>query len=133
MKIGCIYVIQKQERKTLLPVEVVVEGSLNGAIINLYVKQVYKNDSQEALDFNYIFPQEGSCLYDTTFYIGTEKINLGIQEKAAAEATFSEAHAEGHTAVIGKSLPNGLAEFTIGNVPSNAQCIVEVQSHSVSK
>jgi hypothetical protein len=44
--------------------------------------------------------------------------------KEEAKLVYKEAIKENRTAIIGRSLPNGLSKFVVGNLPSNTFCEV---------
>ena len=133
MRIGAIFVIEGNRRKVLFPRDFNISGTVKGAIVDLFIQQVYFNETDKPLDFNYLYNSNGSCLYGTTFYIGDEKIELKVEEKKTAESTFQEAKESGQTAALSRMLPNGLTEFVIGNVPPKTECRLEAHLAYVLK
>ena len=125
--LGNVYVSNDEgDPVTLTPDDIKINGTIHGSFLDLFVRQVYTNQTDKAQTFRYIFSNDNSCMYGTIFYIGDEKIQLVIQEKQVAESTYSEAKESGYAAVIGRTLREGLKEFEIGNVPPHISCSLEV-------
>jgi hypothetical protein len=128
MTLGTCVVFTPAGRAPLTPESVSITGVQDGFLLAFTVKQLFRHSSDSPADVRYIVPNNNKlCMYGTTFRIGDQVIHVSLQEKQAAEETFIEAVDEGRAALLGRNLANGLVEFSLGNIPPNQPCEVEVK------
>jgi hypothetical protein len=124
----CVVFSPRGERSAIPPTTITINGEQDGFLVVFTIKQVFLHTSADPVEIRYIVPNNSKlCLYGTTFRIGDRVITVSLQEKATAKETYVEAVSEGRAAILGKSLGNGLVEFTLGNVPPGERCEVEVK------
>jgi hypothetical protein len=89
------------------------------------IKMTFQHEGNSIGECKYIFPTDLKiCIYRTRFILNDEEIEMKLKIKEEAEKTYEEAKERNQTAVIGKSIPNGLSEFTIGSLQPGQVCIV---------
>ena len=128
MVFGSCLIVQNGSMNRLTPRSASIRGSLHGTVAQFVVRQEFQNDGKEAADVNYITPNNlNICMYDTTFYVGDEVIKPQLEEVQQAKQTFQQATDDSRTAILGRSIGNGLAEFKLGNIPPETVVVVEVK------
>jgi hypothetical protein len=102
-----------------------INGHQTHFISYFTVKMIFTQDGNEPAECRYIFPTDLKiCIFNTYFILENKKIEMEIKTKKEAETVYQEALRENRTAVIGRSLLNGLSEFIVGNLAPESICEV---------
>jgi hypothetical protein len=112
----------------LSPELITIAGDVDGFVAGFTLRQSFRQGRSSPIEMRYIVPTNCKFyLYDTIFRVGSEAIQAVIEERSAAQVVYLEAVEADGAAILGCDLGNGLAQFTLGNVPGDTLCEVETK------
>lgn len=127
--IGKVICIPGSEKpKTLTYSSVSIEGTQQDSFCSYKIKQVFTNTTGENTDISYVFPNEPQfCTYETVFIVDGKEIKPTLRVKEEAKKEFEEAVEQGHHAMLGEEMGNGLNSFKLGNIPKDKTAEVHLK------
>jgi hypothetical protein len=103
-------------------------------ISHFTVKMQFQHDLPDPTECKYIFPTDSKiCIFNTHLILDGKRIDMQLKPKEEAEQIFKEATEQNYTAVIGRSLQNGLSEFIVGNLIPGSICEVVLSCAFISQ
>jgi Ca-activated chloride channel family protein len=105
-----------------------VEGSLQGTLARILMRQTYRNPTDEPLEVIYTFPSpRQSTLLGVEVELAGQRRRGQVFVKAQAEAKYEEAIAAGDTALMVERPEPGLYVMNLGNLMAGEVATVEVE------
>jgi Ca-activated chloride channel family protein len=100
---------------------------ITGAVADIELEQVFRNDSQEWLEAVYTFPLDGdAAVDDMSILIGNREIVGEIQEKAQARENYEAAKANGQAAGLTEQQRPNLFTQQVANIPPGQDITVRL-------
>ncbi|MDR1870979.1 MAG: hypothetical protein LBS60_03455 [Deltaproteobacteria bacterium] len=97
--------------------EVRAKGTLTGLVLDLTIKQFYRNDLNDNLEIVYAFPlPDGAELLAATITIGDKTLTSTVKEKKAAESEYEWRIFTGDFGLLTEKVRDGLFTVSLGNV-----------------
>lgn len=102
------------------------EGSLSGLLLDMTVRQNYRNETKKTLETVYTFPLAwGAVLLDLNVEIAGKRLEGVVLERKDAEERYEEAIAEGDSPVMLEKSSDGLYTANLGNLKPGEEAIIE--------
>jgi Ca-activated chloride channel family protein len=100
---------------------------ITGAVADIELEQVFRNDSEEWLEAVYSFPLDGdAAVDDMSILIGNREIIGEIQEKAQARKNYEKAKANGQAAGLTEQQRPNLFTQEVANIPPGEDITVRL-------
>ena len=94
-----------------------VDAIVSGTIVDVTVKQQYRNTGDVTLEAVYLFPSSSqSAVYAMTMTVNDRVIEASIKEKNQARADYEQAKSEGKSAALLEQDRPNLFQMNLGNV-----------------
>ncbi|MEM9819716.1 MAG: TonB family protein [Bacteroidota bacterium] len=91
--------------------------TIAGVIADVKVTQVYKNDSDQAIEAIYVFPASTrAAVYHMEFSIGERKIVAKIEEKGKARQDYEQAKQDGKRATLLEQHRPNVFQMNVANI-----------------
>ncbi|EYF00518.1 VIT and vWA domain-containing protein [Chondromyces apiculatus] len=104
-----------------------VKAHLAGPVARVEVKQVFRNDTGQAIDAVYLFPlPHGASVYAMRFRIGARVVEAVVKEKEEARRTYEAARREGRSATLLEQDRPNLFTLSVANIPEGEAIEVEL-------
>lgn len=116
-------------KRTYLPqVQLTSHTSINPVCFVTKLTQTFHNPNNEALtQARYTFPlYDGVAVNGYTIRYASKVLKGVVQQKDVAKKTYQAAVDRGETAGLLESLPAGVFGVALGNVPANADIVVDI-------
>ncbi|MBK9440767.1 MAG: VWA domain-containing protein [Comamonadaceae bacterium] len=105
-----------------------VEGTVNGLLMNMSIRQHYKNTGSENLEAVYTFPLPwGATLLGLNVDIDGHRLKGCVLERKQATERYEEAIDKGDTPVMVERSAFGLYTANLGNLQPGEDAIVEIE------
>jgi hypothetical protein len=105
-----------------------VNAVVRGHVARVRVAQTFRNDREHAIEVVYTFPLPENAAVDAMrMVIGNRVIESEVQTRAAAEATYSQARAAGHTAALLEQERANIFTQSVANIPPGEAIDVEIE------
>ena len=92
-------------------------ANIAGVIADVTVTQVYKNDSDQAIEAIYVFPASTrAAVYHMEFRIGERRIVAKIEEKVKARQDYEQAKQEGKRATLLEQHRPNVFQMNVANI-----------------
>lgn len=100
---------------------------ITGAVADIELEQVFRNDSQEWMEAVYSFPLDGdAAVDDMSILLGNREIVGEIQEKAKARENYEAAKANGQAAGLTEQQRPNLFTQEVANIPPGQNITVRL-------
>ena len=101
-------------------------GQASGLLLELTVRQVYRNDTAKTLETVYTFPLAwGAVLMDLNVEIAGKRLSGVAVEAKDAEERYEEAVADGDTPILLEKSSDGLFTVNLGNLKPGEEAVIE--------
>ena len=101
-------------------------GTANGLLLDMTMRQSYKNNTKKTLEVVYTFPMGwGSTFMGMHAEIGGERLVGTVIEKAKATKQYEEAIADGDAPIMIEKNSDGLYTANLGNLKPNEDVVIE--------
>ncbi len=116
--VGCLQDSQSAERK--LPLGAVqIQAQVLGSVLEVEMKQSFRNTYDTPLEAVYIFPLPGAAaVYQFELKIAERIVNGQVQERQAARTQYKEALEQGHRAALMEQERDDVYTLQVGNIPA---------------
>jgi len=105
-----------------------VEGTVNGLLMNMSIRQHYKNAGSDNLEAVYTFPLPwGATLLGLNVEIDGHRLQGCVLERKQATERYEEAIDKGDTPVMVERSAFGLYTANLGNLQPGEDAIVEIE------
>ncbi|KAK3055149.1 hypothetical protein LTR09_003702 [Extremus antarcticus] len=124
-----LYFCSQGLKRTYLPqVELVSETLINPVCFTTNLSQTFRNPNQDVLpQVRYAFPLfDGVAVSSYSIQYGGKTLKGIVKQKDVAKQDYQAAVDRGETAGLLESLPVGVFGVTLGNVPANADIVVDI-------
>jgi len=102
------------------------EGRLSGLLLDMTVRQTYRNDTRKTLETVYTFPLAwGAVLLDLNVEIAGKRLEGVVLERKEAEERYEEAISEGDSPVMLEKSSDGLYTANLGNLKPGEEAVIE--------
>lgn len=105
-----------------------VTADVQGPVVRVKVRQVFRNPTGEPMEAIYTFPlAAGGAVDDMTLRIGDRVVKGAVKRKEEARAIYDAARRQGKLAgLLDQERPNVFVQ-SVANIPPNAKVEVEIQ------
>jgi Ca-activated chloride channel family protein len=105
-----------------------VKGTVNGLLMNMGIRQHYKNSGSNSLEAVYTFPLPwGATLLGLSVEIDGHRLQGCVMERKQATERYEEAIDKGDTPVMVERSAYGLYTANLGNLQPGEDAIVEIE------
>ena len=113
---------------TPLPLkEVSVKANVEGYVLGLVARLLYKNDSEDPAEIIFRMPVEQSqAVVAMSAVVDGRKIKATIRDKKRAQEMYDDAIASGSTAALGKKETDDVFSISLGNLRGGGEAEVEL-------
>jgi Ca-activated chloride channel family protein len=102
------------------------KGTVNGLLLEMIIRQQYKNTTRKTLETVYTFPMGwGATFMDLSVEMGGERLSGVVTEKKEAEDRYEQAINEGDAPIMLEKNSDGLYTVNIGNLKPNEEAVIE--------
>lgn len=125
---GCYYNYQHYKRMYLPQVKLESHTTITPVSFTTELTQTFRNPNDEPIEsLRYCFPlYDGVAVNGYTISYDNKTLVGVVKQKDQARQTYQAAVDRGETAGLLESLPAGVFGVTLGNVPPNADIVVEL-------
>ncbi len=101
-------------------------GHVSGLLLELTVRQAYRNDTGKTLETVYTFPLAwGAVLMALNVEIAGKRLSAVVVERKDAEQRYEEAVADGDTPILLEKSSDGLYTVNLGNLKPGEEAVIE--------
>ena len=101
-------------------------GEINGLMLEMTVRQHYKNDSNKPLETTYTFPMAwGATFMSLNVEIDGKRLTGFVCEKQEATNRYEEAISSGDAPIMLEKNSDGIYTLNLGNLKPNEEAIIE--------
>ena len=101
-------------------------GQLNGLLLDMTVRQTYRNDTCKLLETVYTFPLAwGAILLDLNVEIAGKRLTGVVMERKEAEHLYEEAVSDGDSPILLEKSSDGLFTVNLGNLKPDEEAVIE--------
>lgn len=119
--------LQTREGRALPLERTEVRGSVAGAIADITVRQVFRNDVEVPIEAVYLFPlPHQASVYRMQFRIADRVVQGVVKEKAEARRAYEQARSEGRAATLLEEDKPSLFTLSVANVAPGVTIEVEL-------
>lgn len=119
--------LQTREGRALPLERTEVRGSVAGAIADITVRQVFRNDVEVPIEAVYLFPlPHQASVYRMQFRIADRVVQGVVKEKAEARRAYEQARSEGRAATLLEEDKPSLFTLSVANVAPGVTIEVEM-------
>ncbi|MEZ4391440.1 MAG: VIT domain-containing protein [Polyangiales bacterium] len=119
--------LQTREGRALPLERTEVRGSVAGAIADITVRQVFRNDVEVPIEAVYLFPlPHQASVYRMQFRIADRVVQGVVKEKAEARRAYEQARSEGRAATLLEEDKPSLFTLSVANVAPGVTIVVEL-------
>jgi pSer/pThr/pTyr-binding forkhead associated (FHA) protein/Mg-chelatase subunit ChlD len=119
--------LQTREGRSLPLERTEVRGSVTGAVADITVRQVFRNDIEVPIEAVYLFPlPHEASVYRLQFRIADRVVQGVVKEKAEARRVYEQARAEGRAATLLEEEKPALFTLSVANVAPGVTIEVEL-------
>jgi Ca-activated chloride channel homolog len=102
------------------------KGKVNGLLLEMTIRQQYKNTTRKTLETTYTFPMGwGATFMDLSVEIGGKRLSGVVTEKKEAEDRYEKAISEGDAPIMLEKNSDGLYTVNLGNLKSKEEAVIE--------
>jgi Ca-activated chloride channel family protein len=103
-------------------------GQLSGLLLDMSVRQSYRNDTDKLLETVYTFPLAwGAVLLGLSVEIAGKRLAGVVMERKEAEHRYEEAVSDGDSPILLEQSSDGLFTVNLGNFKPGEEMIIEYQ------
>lgn len=103
-----------------------VSGQLSGLLLDMIVRQTYRNDTDKTLETVYTFPLAwGAVLLGLNVEIAGKRLTGLVVERKEAEHRYEEAVADGDSPILLEQSIDGLLTANLGNLKPGEEAVIE--------
>lgn len=101
-------------------------GQASGLLLELTVRQVYRNDTGKTLETVYTFPLAwGAVLMGLNVEIAGKRLSGVVVERKEAEQRYEDAVTDGDTPILLEQSSDGLFTVNLGNLKPGEEAVIE--------
>ena len=102
------------------------KGTVQGLLLEMCIRQHYKNTTKKTLETVYTFPMGwGATFMDLTVEIGGKRLSGIVTEKKEAEEEYEKAISEGDAPIMLEKNSDGLYTVNLGNLKPGEEAVIE--------
>jgi Ca-activated chloride channel homolog len=102
------------------------KGKVNGLLLEMIIRQQYKNTTRKTLETTYTFPMGwGATFMDLSVEIGGKRLSGVVTEKKEAEDRYEKAISEGDAPIMLEKNSDGLYTVNLGNLKPKEEAVIE--------
>ena len=102
------------------------KGKANGLLLEMTIRQQYKNTTDKTLETTYTFPMGwGATFMDLSVEIGGKRLSGVVTEKKEAEESYEKAISEGDAPIMLEKNSDGLYTVNLGNLKPKEEAVIE--------
>jgi Ca-activated chloride channel family protein len=102
------------------------KGKVNGLLLEMTIRQHYKNTTNKTLETTYTFPMGwGATFMDLSVELGGKRLSGVVTEKKEAEDRYEQAISEGDAPIMLEKNSDGLYTVNLGNLKPNEEAVIE--------
>jgi len=102
------------------------KGTVNGLLLEMTIRQQYKNTTRKTLETVYTFPMGwGATFMDLSVEIGGKRLSGVVTEKKEAEDLYEKAISEGDAPIMLEKNSDGLYTVNLGNLKPKEEAVIE--------
>ena len=102
------------------------KGKVNGLLLEMTIRQQYKNTTRKNLETVYTFPMGwGATFMDLSVEIGGKRLSGVVTEKKEAEDRYEKAISEGDAPIMLEKNSDGLYTVNLGNLKPKEEAVIE--------
>lgn len=102
------------------------KGKVNGLLLEMTIRQNYKNTTDKTLETTYTFPMGwGATFMDLSVEIGGKRLSGVVTEKKEAEDRYEKAISEGDAPIMLEKNSDGLYTVNLGNLKPKEEAVIE--------
>jgi Ca-activated chloride channel family protein len=102
------------------------KGKVNGLLLEMTIRQQYKNTTRKNLETVYTFPMGwGATFMDLSVEIGGKRLSGVVTEKQEAEDRYEKAISEGDAPIMLEKNSDGLYTVNLGNLKPKEEAVIE--------
>jgi Ca-activated chloride channel family protein len=105
---------------------VIAKGKVNGLLLEMTIRQQYKNTTRKTLETVYTFPMGwGATFMDLSVEIGGKRLSGVVTEKKEAEDRYEKAISDGDAPIMLEKNSDGLYTVNLGNLKPKEEAVIE--------
>lgn len=102
------------------------KGKVNGLLLEMTIRQHYKNTTNKTLETTYTFPMGwGATFMDLSVEISGKRLSGVVTEKKEAEDRYEKAISEGDAPIMLEKNSDGLYTVNLGNLKPKEEAVIE--------
>lgn len=102
------------------------KGKVNGLLLEMTIRQQYKNTTRKNLETVYTFPMGwGATFMDLSVEIGGKRLSGVVTEKKEAEKRYEKAISDGDAPIMLEKNSDGLYTVNLGNLKPEEEAVIE--------
>ena len=102
------------------------KGTVQGLLLEMCIRQQYKNTTKKTLETVYTFPMGwGATFMDLNVEIGGKRLTGVITKKKEAEEQYEKAISEGDAPIMLEKNSDGLYTVNLGNLKPGEEAVIE--------
>ena len=102
------------------------KGKLQGLLLEMTIRQQYKNSTKKTLETVYTFPMGwGATFMDLSVEIGGKRLSGVVTEKKEAEDRYEQAISDGDAPIMLEKNSDGLYTVNLGNLKPGEDAVIE--------
>jgi Ca-activated chloride channel family protein len=102
------------------------KGKVNGLLLEMTIRQHYKNTTNKTLETTYTFPMGwGATFMDLSVEMAGKRLSGVVTEKKEAEDRYEKAISEGDAPIMLEKNSDGLYTVNLGNLKPNEEAVIE--------
>lgn len=102
------------------------KGKVQGLLLDMTIRQHYKNITNQTLETVYTFPMGwGATFMDLSVEIGGKRLSGVVTEKKEAERRYEKAIGEGDAPIMLEKNSDGLYTVNLGNLKPQEEAVIE--------
>jgi Ca-activated chloride channel family protein len=120
--------LENEDGKNVALKSVHLDGTLEGLLLRMKVRQRYLNDSDHTIEATYTFPASwGANLMDLCVELNGKRMQAVALPKKNAEKKYEDAIESGDTPVMLEKSRLGLYTANLGNLKAGEEAIIEIE------
>lgn len=102
------------------------KGKVRGLLLNMTIRQQYKNTTKKTLETVYTFPMGwGATFMDLSVEMGGKRLSGVVTEKKDAEEQYEKAISKGDAPIMLEKNSDGLYTVNLGSLKPNEEAVIE--------
>ncbi|MDR3110828.1 MAG: VIT and VWA domain-containing protein [Planctomycetaceae bacterium] len=117
-----------KKKKLIALQSVQIDGTLNGLLLSVMLRQRYRNEGNKNQEMVYTFPLGYNAeLMGMEAQIGEKRLQATVFERKIAREKYEDAVVDGDSPILVEKSADGLYTANLGNVAASEEVIVEIR------